>query len=54
MLWTASIILLVLWVLGLSSGARMGAWIHLFLALALVALALAVVASAARRLEPRG
>lgn len=43
MLWTIAVILLVLWVLGMVSGASLGLWIHLFLLFALVAVILAVV-----------
>ena len=41
MLWTMAVILLVLWVLGMVSGASLGVWIHLFFLFALVALILA-------------
>ena len=34
MLWTITVILLVLWVLGLVSGSTMGAWVHILLLLA--------------------
>jgi hypothetical protein len=43
MLWTITVILLGLWLLGLVSGAALGAWIHLFLLFAVVSLILAVV-----------
>jgi hypothetical protein len=43
MLWTITIILFVLWVLGLVSGAQMGMWIHLLLLFALTSLVLAVI-----------
>jgi hypothetical protein len=43
MLWTIAVILLVLWVLGMVSGAALGFWIHLFLVFALIAVILAVV-----------
>lgn len=36
MLWTISIILLVLWALGLVSSYTMGGWIHILLVLAVV------------------
>ncbi|MGA9526134.1 MAG: lmo0937 family membrane protein [Myxococcaceae bacterium] len=42
MQWTIAVILLVLWILGMVSGAELGWWIHLFLVFALVALILAV------------
>jgi hypothetical protein len=40
--WTMSIILGVLWVLGLISGSTEGLWVHLLLAMSVVALILAV------------
>jgi hypothetical protein len=43
MLWTITVILLVLWVLGLVSGASMGAWIHILLVLAIISLIFAVL-----------
>ncbi len=43
MLWTITVILLVLWVLGLVSGASMGAWVHILLVLAIVSLIFAVM-----------
>ncbi|MFN7134103.1 MAG: lmo0937 family membrane protein [Myxococcales bacterium] len=48
MLWTVSIILILLWFLGLISGATLGWWVHALLAVALVTLVLAVVRGAAR------
>ena len=36
MLWTISVILLVLWALGLVSSYTMGGWIHILLILAVV------------------
>jgi hypothetical protein len=41
--WTMSIILFVLWAVGLVSGSTEGLWIHLLLLFALVTLILAVV-----------
>ena len=41
-LWTITVILFVLWVLGLVSGAQMGLWVHLLLLFALVSLVLAL------------
>ena len=38
MLWTITIILLVLWILGLVSGNTFGSWIHLLLVLAIIVL----------------
>jgi uncharacterized protein (DUF58 family) len=40
MLWTITIILLVLWVLGLVSSYTLGGWIHLLLAIALIVVVL--------------
>jgi len=42
MLWTITVILFVLWVLGMISGASVGAWLHLLLLFATVSLTLAV------------
>lgn len=38
MLWTVTIILVVLWLLGLVSGNLLGGWIHLLLVLAVIVL----------------
>jgi len=38
MLWTITIILFVLWVLGLVSSYTLGGWIHILLVLALIVL----------------
>ena len=38
MLWTITIILFVLWVVGLVSGAALGSWIHILLVLAVIML----------------
>jgi hypothetical protein len=43
MLWTITVILLVLWVLGLVSGASIGAWVHILLVLAVISLIFAVL-----------
>ena len=43
MLWTITVILLVLWVLGLVSGSTMVAWVHILLVLAIVSLIFAVL-----------
>jgi hypothetical protein len=40
--WTMSIILFVLWVLGMISGSTEGYWVHLLLVFSMVALTLAV------------
>jgi hypothetical protein len=42
MFWTMSIILFVLWALGMISGSTEGYWVHLLLIFAVVALILAV------------
>jgi uncharacterized membrane protein len=38
MLWTITIILVILWILGLVSGYTLGGWIHLMLVLAVIVL----------------
>jgi hypothetical protein len=38
MLWTITIILVVLWLLGLISGYTLGGWVHLLLVLAVIVL----------------
>ena len=38
MLWTITILLVVLWLLGLVSGTLLGGWIHLLLVLAVIVL----------------
>lgn len=38
MLWTITIILVVLWLLGMVSGYTLGSWIHLLLVLAIIVL----------------
>jgi len=43
MLWTITVILFVLWILGMVSGATMGWWIHVLLVLAVISLLLAVI-----------
>jgi hypothetical protein len=43
MLWTVTVILLVLWALGLVSGSTMGAWVHILLVLAIISLIFAVM-----------
>jgi hypothetical protein len=43
MLWTITIILLVLWALGLVSGTAVGGWVHILLVLAVISLILAVM-----------
>ena len=48
MLWSITILLFVLWALGLVSGATLGWWVHLLLVAAVVLLVLAVVRGSAR------
>jgi hypothetical protein len=43
MLWTITVILLVLWALGMVSGSALGAWVHILLVLAVIALIFAVI-----------
>jgi hypothetical protein len=43
MLWTITILLVVLWALGMVSGATLGWWIHLLLILAVISLIFAVM-----------
>jgi fatty acid desaturase len=43
MLWTITVILLVLWALGLVSGSAVGGWVHILLVLAVISLILAVM-----------
>ena len=38
MLWTITIVLVILWILGLVSSYTLGGWIHLLLVLAVVVL----------------
>lgn len=40
MLWTITVVLLVLWALGLVSSYTMGGWIHLLLVIALIVVVL--------------
>jgi len=43
MLWMITVLLLVLWLLGMLSGYTLGAWIHVLLILAVVAVILAMI-----------
>lgn len=43
MLWTITILLVVLWALGMVSGSTLGAWVHILLVLAAIALTFAVI-----------
>ena len=38
MLWTITIVLVILWILGLVSGYTLGGWIHILLVLAVIVL----------------
>ena len=38
MLWTITVILLVLWLVGLVSGTTFGGWIHILIVLAIISL----------------
>jgi hypothetical protein len=38
MLWTITVILLVLWLVGLVSGYTVGGWIHILIVLAIISL----------------
>ena len=38
MLWTITIVLVVLWALGLGGGYTLGGWIHLLIVLAIISL----------------
>jgi hypothetical protein len=48
-LWTVSVILFGLWVLGVLSGGTEGAWVHLMLAFAVLSLVVAVLTALPRR-----
>jgi len=43
MLWTVFVILLILWLLGMVSGATLGGFIHLLLILAIVVVLIRVI-----------
>ncbi len=38
MLWTITVILIILWLLGLVSGYTLGGWVHILLVLAVIVL----------------
>ena len=38
MLWTITIVLVILWILGLVSGYTLGGWVHILLVLAVIVL----------------
>lgn len=52
MFYAIAAILMVLWVMGMVSGAGLGAWVHLFVVLALVSTVLAVARGGSRRANP--
>ena len=43
MLWTITILLVVLWALGMVSGSALGTWVHILLILAVISLIFAVM-----------
>ncbi len=43
MLWTITILLFVLWVLGMVSGSTLGVWVHILLVLAVISLIFAIL-----------
>ncbi len=43
MLWTITILLVVLWALGMVSGSALGAWVHILLVLAVISLIFALM-----------
>lgn len=43
MLWMITALLLVLWLLGMVSGYTVGAWIHVLLVLAIIAVVIALI-----------
>lgn len=38
MLWTITVILLILWIVGLVTGTTLGGWIHILIVLAIISL----------------
>lgn len=44
MLWTITVVLLVLWLVGLVSGSTFGGWIHILIVLAIVSLIFNLIA----------
>ncbi len=43
MLWTVTLLLVALWAIGLVSGAAVGWWVHILLALAIISLIFAIL-----------
>jgi hypothetical protein len=44
MLWTITIVLFILWLLGLISGYTLGGWIHILIVLAVIVLVFNLIA----------
>lgn len=44
MLWTITVVLLVLWLVGLVSGTTLGGWIHILIVLAIISLIFNLIA----------
>ena len=44
MLWTITVILFILWLLGLVSGHTLGGWIHILIVLAVIVLVFNLIA----------
>jgi hypothetical protein len=44
MLWTITIVLFILWLLGLVSGYTLGGWIHILIVLAVIVLVFNLIA----------
>jgi hypothetical protein len=49
LLWTITVVLFLLWLLGLVSGHALGAWIHVLLILAIASLVIALIHRATRQ-----
>ena len=43
MLWMITVLLLILWLLGMVSGYTLGSWIHVLLVLAIISLAISLI-----------
>lgn len=43
MLWTITVVLLVLWILGFTAFHTVGAWVHLLLVLAVISVAINLI-----------
>ena len=53
MLWTITVILLVLWLLGLVTSYTMGGWIHVLLVIAIVVVLIRVITFKIRVIQGR-